>query len=174
MLLDTFITVGTMGKDIFHQQGDSMIPEKVQIVLRKHGLKALEFEPGSTPTAEMAAHRIGVATAQIAKSILMRGKDGHYRMIILPGDRKISASKLKKVTGVKHSMASAEETGRITGFPPGGVCPFGIDGIEILLDARLSDYETIYPAAGNDATGVPVTFDTLKEITGGTCCDISV
>ena len=37
-----------------------MIPEKVNTVLEQHGLAALEYEPGSTPTAEMAAARVGV------------------------------------------------------------------------------------------------------------------
>lgn len=38
----------------------SYIPSKVQEFLENHNLSALEFEPGSTPTAEKAAQRIGV------------------------------------------------------------------------------------------------------------------
>ena len=53
-----------------------MIPEKVQRVLEAHGLEALEFEPGSTPTAVMAARRLGVEPARIAKSLLFKNKAG--------------------------------------------------------------------------------------------------
>ena len=31
-----------------------MIPDKVRQVLQRHGLQALEFEPGNTPRAELA------------------------------------------------------------------------------------------------------------------------
>ncbi|WP_455382060.1 YbaK/EbsC family protein [Salinispira pacifica] len=150
-----------------------MIPSKVKDVLDAHGLEALEFEPGSTPTAPQAADRIGVAVGQIAKSILLAGKDGRYRMAVLPGDRRLSSSKIKQITGTKHSMASADDTERLTGFRPGGVCPFGIDGIEVLVDRELESYPTIYPAAGTDATGVPMTFAQLVAITAAQVCDIA-
>jgi prolyl-tRNA editing enzyme YbaK/EbsC (Cys-tRNA(Pro) deacylase) len=151
-----------------------MIPDKVKHVLDQNGLTALEFEPGSTPTAETAARRIGVTVGQIAKSILIIGKDGRYRMIVLAGDKKLSNGRLKVLLGVKTSMANAEQTFAATGFRPGGVCPFGVDGgISIYLDRSLAAYETIYPAAGTDATGVPVTFEKLREITAALPCDVT-
>jgi prolyl-tRNA editing enzyme YbaK/EbsC (Cys-tRNA(Pro) deacylase) len=151
-----------------------MIPQKVRNVLEKQGVQVLEFEPGSTPTAEMAAARIGVQVGQIAKSILLSGKDGKYRMVVLAGDKKLQNNKLKALFGVKTSMAGPEETLNVTGFPPGGVCPFGLDGsVELYLDASLSVYETIYPAAGTDSTGVPITFQKLQEITGAQICDVT-
>ena len=150
-----------------------MIPERVAEVLSRHGLEALEFEEGSTPTAETAAAKIGVSVGQIAKSILMRGKDGVYRLFVLAGDRRISSKKVKQLTGVKHSMNGAEDTFAATGFYPGGVCPFGIDGVDVFLDESLKDYETIYPAAGNDATGVPISYEKLRAITDARECDVS-
>jgi prolyl-tRNA editing enzyme YbaK/EbsC (Cys-tRNA(Pro) deacylase) len=150
-----------------------MIPEKVQKVLETYGLHALEFEPGSTPTAEAAARRIGVETARIAKSLLFRDKTGAYHLVVCPGDKRLAASSLKKAMGSKASMTGPEETERVTGFKPGGVCPFGVEGINILLDRELSRYDVIYPAAGNDATGVPMTFEDLVRITSGKVIDLS-
>lgn len=66
----------------------SNIPPKIQAFLDNHNLSALEFEPGSTPTAETAALRIGVPVGQIAKSILFKGKDGRYRLVVVAGDKK--------------------------------------------------------------------------------------
>jgi len=153
-----------------------MIPDKVRAVLTAHGLTVLEFEPGSTPTAELAAARIarvrpGVLPAHIAKSLLFRKKGGGYCMVVCPGDRRIPSSALKRVIGAKARMAGPEETERETGFKPGGVCPFGVDSVEIYLDRALAQYATIYPAAGTDATGVPMTLDTLARITGGHIVD---
>ncbi len=151
----------------------SNISVKVQTFLENHSLSALEFEPGSTPTAETAAQRIGVPVDQIAKSILFKGKDKRYRLVVASGDKKINSGALKRATGAKHRMASAEETKEATGFLPGGVCPwvcpFGLADrpVAILLDVSLDEYETVYPAAGTDATGVPLSPDYLQQITGG-------
>ncbi len=148
-----------------------MIPEKVRRVLEANDLQAIEFEEGSTPTSVLAAQKLGVAVGNIAKSLLFLGKDGRYRLLVCPGDRKVSNPKLKAALGVKSRMATAEETLAATGFKPGGVCPFGMEGIEVLLDSSLADYGTLYPAAGTDSSGVPMDFETLKRITGGRLCD---
>jgi len=150
-----------------------MLPEKVRRVLDAHNLKAIEFEEGSTPTSVLAAAKLGVGVGNIAKSLLFLGKDGRFRLLVCPGDRKVSNAKLKAALGVKSRMASAEETLAATGFKPGGVCPFGLEGIEILLDGSLADYGTVYPAAGTDSSGVPMDFETLKRVTGGRVCDCS-
>ncbi len=149
-----------------------MIPEKVQKILDRHNLKALEFEPGSTPTAETAAQRIGVQTGQIAKSLLFKGKSGRVAMIVCAGDARISSKKMKALFGEKMSMTDADETFALTGFRPGGVCPFGIENIEIYIDESLKRWDTIYPAAGNDATGVPMTLQILIQATNGQPCDL--
>lgn len=149
-----------------------MIPEKVSRILEKHGLGATEFAPGSTATSVLAAQQLGVAVGQIAKSLLFSGKDGRFFMVVCPGDRRLSSSKLKAVTGVKSRMATTEEALAATGFGPGGVCPFGIDAsIAIFIDKSLSEHATIYPAAGTDSSGVPMTFDRLVAITGGAVGD---
>ncbi len=152
-----------------------MIPEKVRAVLDANGLKAIEFSPGSTATSVLAAQQLGVTVGQIAKSLLFAGKDGRFFMVLCPGDKRLSSSRLKAVTGTKSRMASAEEALATTGFGPGGVCPFGVDhSIPIFVDRSLSAYPTIYPAAGTDSSGVPMTFDQLVRVTGGTVGDFLV
>jgi prolyl-tRNA editing enzyme YbaK/EbsC (Cys-tRNA(Pro) deacylase) len=149
-----------------------MIPEKVREVLDAHGLAVREFAPGSTATSVLAAQQLGVTVGQIAKSLLFAGKDGRFFMVVCPGDKRLSNSRLKAATGVKSRMAGAEEALAATGFGPGGVCPFGIDpAIRLFIDRSLSAYDTIYPAAGTDSSGVPMTFDQLVAITGGTVGD---
>jgi len=144
-----------------------MVPEKVRKVLDAHGMELLEYEPGSTPTAEMAARRLGVAVARIAKSLLFKTKAGDFVLVVCPGDKRIPSGVLKRLIGSKVSMTDADETERVTGFRPGGVCPYGLEGVEILLDRDLGLYETVFPAAGDDATGVRTTLDELIRVTGG-------
>jgi len=149
-----------------------MIPVHIAQLLASQGLEALEFEPGSTPTAQAAAERIGVQVAQIAKSLLFRTRAGGYVLVVCRGDQRISSTKLKALVGSKCSMTSAEETEAVTGFKPGGVCPFGVDDIPIYIDSGLAGYDTIYPAAGTDATGVPMTYEHLLAISDGTPAEI--
>lgn len=151
-----------------------MIPTKVQQILDANGLRALEFESGSTPTVATAASRIGVKEGQIAKSILFKGAtSGKFVMIVCAGDRKISSGALKRLAGEKLSMANAEETEAATGYRPGGVCPFALAGVEVYIDESLKAWPLVYPAAGNDATGVPTTFQQLLDITGGRASDVT-
>lgn len=149
-----------------------MIPEKVRKILENHNLAALEFEPGSTPTSVDAARRIGVAVGQIAKSMLLKAKTGQFYLVICPGDKRVCSKKARQAIGSKVRMAQGEETEQVTGFKPGGVCPFGLDDVEVLIDQGLSQYETIYPAAGNDASGVPVSFEQLQAITKARVVDV--
>ena len=58
-----------------------MIPEKVKAVLDAHNLRAVEFEEGSTSTAKAAAEKLGVIVGQIAKSLLLIGKNGLFHDI---------------------------------------------------------------------------------------------
>jgi len=150
---------------------EGMIPAKVAAVLAANGLSAIEFEEGSTPTSPLAAERLGVRVGQIAKSILVKAKDGRLFLIVCPGDLRLSNAKLKGLLGVRTSMATHEETYAATGFRPGGVCPFGIDGIPVYVDRALAQYDTVYPAAGTDGSGVAMSYADLLRITGGTECD---
>ena len=148
-----------------------MIPEKVKTLLFLHGLEALEFEAGSTPTSQMAADKIGCEVGQIAKSMLVKGKDGEFRLLICPGDKRVDNKKLRNTLGVKARFATAEETAAQTGYRPGGVCPFALDGLAIFIDTSLTRFELIYPAAGNDASGVPISFEVLKNLVNAKTCD---
>ncbi len=149
------------------------IPMKVQKVLDQYSLKATLFEKGSTPTAAMAAARLQVEVGQIAKSLLFVSKDKRFFLIICPGDRKVSSAKLKRACGTKTHLANPEETRASTGFSPGSVCPFGIEEIPILLDKSLQAYQTIYPAAGTDSSGVAMTYQQLASITQGSVFDLT-
>lgn len=151
----------------------SSLPLKVQTVLARHGLKALEFEPGSTPTSVLAAARIGCQVGQIAKSLLFKDKTDAYHLVLLAGDAKVSSSKLKRTIGAEASMASPDETYVVTGFRVGGVCPFGVENVPIYLDASLKSWDVLYPAAGTSASGVPISYERLLSVTGGKECDVA-
>ncbi len=62
----------------------------------------------------------------------------------------------------------------ITGFKPGGVCPFAVTGnIPIWLDVSMKRFEYVHPAGGNEFTSVKISPTELESVTGAIgWCDI--
>lgn len=161
----------------------TQVPPRVSRVLEEHGLEALVFAPGSTPTSVLAAEQIGCAVGQIAKSIVVKAKTGEFAVVVAAGDRRLCSKKLKTLMGAKTRMATADETLAATGYRPGGVCPFDLGAIsqdprfratKVWIDRSLVAWEQIYPAAGTDASGVPTNFDELLSITGAEHCEVTL
>jgi prolyl-tRNA editing enzyme YbaK/EbsC (Cys-tRNA(Pro) deacylase) len=94
-----------------------MIPGHVQSLLDANNLSALTFEPGSTPTSELAAEKIGCEVGQIAKSMLFKGKDGVFRLFLCPGDRRVDNKKLKNLLGFKARWPLFTSTWRVSAPP---------------------------------------------------------
>ena len=71
------------------------------------------------------------------------------------------------ITGAPVEQIPFEEVEQWIGHAPGGVCPFGIrDGVEVYLDESLRQFETVYPAAGDDHSAVRLSVDELEQIAG--------
>lgn len=135
-------------------------------------LEVIEFEEGTTKTAQMAADQLGVAVGQIAKSILFLAKD-KAALVVTSGDVKVNTSALKKIMGAKPKLAKPEECIKITGFPPGGVCPFALDNsVKVLIDKSMERFDVVYAAAGTANTAVPITVKELLMVTNGELVDL--
>jgi len=130
-------------------------------------LKVIEFPEGATQTCELAAQALGVEPAQIAKTLLFIGKKSNV-LVVTCGDEKVDQKKLKEHFGDKFRFARAEEVEDITGFPPGGVCPFAVKSdVPIVIDKSIERFPVVYAAAGNAGSAVPVNLEQLLEVTGG-------
>lgn len=135
-----------------------------------YNLKVIEFDM-STHTSELAAAALGVEVGQIAKSLLFMSNSGPF-MVVTCGDRRVQQKKIKESLGCKPRFANSEEVSEVTGFNPGGVCPFALKtSIPVYLDASLRNYPVVYAAAGSSNTAVPITFEQLADITNGQECD---
>jgi prolyl-tRNA editing enzyme YbaK/EbsC (Cys-tRNA(Pro) deacylase) len=126
-----------------------------------------------TPTAATAARAVGCRVGEIAKTLLFI-VGGAPVVVVTAGDQKVKGSKLKRATGRtgKVRLPDAGEVEQHTGYRPGGVCPFLLPGgLPVVVDRSLRRFETVYPAAGDDHTAVPVTVDRLLELTEGSEVD---
>lgn len=90
-------------------------------------------------------------------------------VLVAMGTARVDNRRFKDRFGVKAQLLRREETEEATGFPPGGVCPFGLkEGVEVYLDASLLSFHHVYPAAGTPNSAVLVNTRLLESYTGGT------
>ncbi len=119
-------------------------------------------------TCDEAAAALGVEAGQVAKSILFVS-EGEYALFVASGDVRIHPKRVKQLIGGKPKMASPDEVLEVTGFIVGAVCPFALlKPIPIYIDRTLARFPVVYTAAGIPESLLPVSFDQLVGITGGT------
>lgn len=110
----------------------------------------IQHLPVSTHTAADAAAALGVDLAQIAKSLVFYAVvTKEPVLIIASGANRVDKAKVGEYLGFKIKTASPDYCFQITGYPVGGVPPFGHSQlIRTLMDKDLLKYETIYASAG--------------------------
>ncbi len=151
---------------------DQLLKVKKSIAELPFSLKIYEFEEGTTKTSEMAAEQLGVTAAQIAKTMLFICGDRPI-LVVTCGDMKVKQGQLKREAGFKPRFATFDECKEITGYEPGGVCPFALKTeIEIFLDKSIERFTKVYAAAGTANTAVPLNMEQLLYITNGKVVDI--
>ena len=125
---------------------------KVKEAARELGLDVeLKTLDESTATVAQAATALGVEEGQIAKSIVFV-MDGEPVVVVASGRHRIDNEKVcDALDCAEGRMASADEVRAATGFPIGGVPPFG-HGLPVVFDTALLDYDEIYAAGGDGNT----------------------
>ena len=146
---------------------------RVQTALAALGLEQRVIElPVEARTSQQAADGLGVAVAQIAKSLVFT-VDGVPVMVIASGENRVDERKLAKLAGGKVRRADAETVKQATGYTIGGVSPVGHEtALRIWVDEDLLRHERIYAAAGVPECVFPLTPDELLKTTGGTVADV--
>lgn len=141
--------------------------ERAETYLKEKGFLDHVIElKDSTATVVLAAEALGVQPGMIAKT--MSFLQGEQPVLILTeGTARIDNRKYKDTFHVKAKMIPFEEVETVIGHAPGGVCPFGInEGIEVYLDESLKQFDTVYPAAGDDHSAVRLTIPELEQVAG--------
>ena len=134
--------------------------------LKKFGMDNDIIElAATTATVDTAAAALGVSGNEIAKSVSLYDKEGGVILIVTAGHRKIDSKKFKTQFGFKANMLAFDDVERMTGHPPGGVCPFGVPHtVRIYLDESLKAYEYVYPACGSLNTSIKLSVGELAAI----------
>lgn len=113
--------------------------------------------PDGTKTAIDAANAIGVDVGQIVKSLIF-AVDGEVVLAYVSGANQLDEAKLAAAAG-GHSCTrvDADTVRQATGFPIGGVPPFGhATHLRVFIDPDLLSWGEVWAAAGtwHDVFGI--------------------
>ncbi|PRB19051.1 YbaK/EbsC family protein [Microbacterium sp. MYb62] len=149
------------------------LPERSRLVrqhLRDAGVDTeIRVLPDSARTAAEAAAAIGCPPAAIANSLVFLA-DGVPVLVMTSGGHRADIDALAASIGATVvTMAPAAVVRSATGQAIGGVAPVGHPApLRTFLDEALRDHDELWAAAGHPHTVMPLTFDELLQLTGGT------
>jgi prolyl-tRNA editing enzyme YbaK/EbsC (Cys-tRNA(Pro) deacylase) len=120
--------------------------------------------PQGAKTAQDAADAIGVEVGQIVKSLIFgvtpSGDTDELELVLayVSGSNQLDERKLAAAAGAaKCRRVDADAVRASTGFPIGGVPPFGHDTpLRVFIDPDLLQYDEVWAAAGtwHDVFGI--------------------
>jgi prolyl-tRNA editing enzyme YbaK/EbsC (Cys-tRNA(Pro) deacylase) len=124
--------------------------------------------PEGTRTAQDAADAIGCEVGAIVKSLIFT-VDGEVVLALVSGANQLDEAKLAAAAGGRTcGRATADQVRRATGFPIGGVPPFGLaTRVREFLDEDLLAHATVWAAAGTWHDVFPITPADLAAASGG-------
>jgi Cys-tRNA(Pro) deacylase len=130
--------------------------------------------PDGTRSAADAAMAIGVDLGQIVKSLVF-AVDGEAVVALVSGDNLLDEGKLASCAGGDRAWREDANTVReATGYPVGGVPPFGHhEPLRVFIDEDLLEYDELWAAAGTPHTNFAVSPTELVRVTGGVVCDLA-
>ena len=149
--------------------------KRVQELISKFDSKLKVIVLNTTAkTAKDAATSLKCEVGAIVKSLLFKADDT-FLICLVPGDKRCSLNKLKKILNKKDvCMANAEEVKENTGFSIGGVSPVGyIKKLDILIDKSLNRFENVFAAAGHPNCVFKINYNELIKITNGSEKELS-
>ena len=129
--------------------------------------------PEGTKTAADAAVAIGVVVGQIVKSLVF-GVDNEIVMALVSGSNQLDEKKLAAAAGgSKCSRVDADAVRAATGYPIGGVPPFGHSTqLRVFVDPDLLQYDEVWAAAGTWNDVFPIAPDDLFRASGAVVADL--
>ncbi len=133
--------------------------------------------PGGTRTAEDAARAVGCELGQIVKSLAFV-VDGAVVMALMAGTNRLDESRLAAAAGAGPAgvrRARADEVRAATGYPIGGVPPFGhARSLRTFVDEDLLGHAEVWCAAGTPRHVFPADPRALVTALGATVVPLAV
>jgi Ala-tRNA(Pro) deacylase len=131
-----------------------------------------------TETAVAEAEALGIASADVAKTLVVSTPEGYVRAV-LPASERIDLRKLRKVSGGgKKKVHLASEEQLVRDFPEfdlGAVPPIGGGRRDpVVVDSRLAERDSLVLEAGSHEESVRISTGDLLRVSEAEVADICV
>jgi Cys-tRNA(Pro) deacylase len=149
----------------------------LQLFINTHKINATILPMAEhTPTVPDAARVLGVAQAQIIKSLVFMVK-GNPLLVISNGTARVDRRKIAAHLDVGRKQvkfAHAEQALEITGYVVGSMPPFGHrQKLPTLVDPAIIELETIFGGGGDIDAMLRLTPAELVQVTQADVVDVS-
>jgi prolyl-tRNA editing enzyme YbaK/EbsC (Cys-tRNA(Pro) deacylase) len=148
----------------------AMVSELLQRLGHPHAPRWLDVP---ARTCQEAAEALGLATGQIAKSVIFRRRaDDVAVLVVASGDKRVDEKKVAALVGA-IGRADAEFVKASTGFSIGGVAPLGHANPAVtLIDSELFRFDEVWAAAGHPNGVFRLSPADLQRLTGAPVADV--
>ena len=149
--------------------------DRLRKYLEENHVKYVSVSHSPAFTAQEIAASAHVPGKELAKTVMVK-LDGKMAMVVLPAPDKVSAHRLKEVTGAREvELASEKEFADL--FPKcevGAMPPFGnLWDMEVFADAHLREDDDIVFNAGTHTELVKLSFTDYERLVHPKVADIS-
>lgn len=129
--------------------------------------------PEGAKTAADAAAAIGVEVGQIVKSLIF-AVDGEVVLAYVSGANQLDEARLAAAAGgARCTRVDADTVRSTTGYPIGGVPPFGhATPLRAFVDPDLLAYDEVWAAAGTWHDVFALAPEDLVRVAGGVVVDL--
>lgn len=131
------------------------------------GYEVMECDPRLADTAAFCEH-YGVPLERSANTILVesrRGPRGHVLCVLLATTQLDVNNSVRAATGFKKaSFATAETTRELTGMEIGGVTPFGLYDLAVLVDDRVLVPDWVVLGSGTRSSKIRVSPEVFRRL----------
>lgn len=145
------------------------LDEKMDGFMRDRSIKGERhiFEDSCRSVAE-AARAAKADPLDFIKSIVMVSGGSRPVVAIVKGEDRVSTRRVAKALGLEERprIARPDEIIELTGYPLGGVPPFGFDA-EFLVDPRVMEKEQIWSGGGSDHSLIRMTSQEMVRVNHG-------
>ena len=143
-------------------------------VRAEHRIHSYEHDPKAASYGHEAAEKLGLASAQVFKTLLASSEKGELLVAVVPVVGSLDLKALAHAAGVKKAeMADPAAAQRSTGYLLGGISPLGQKKrLRTFIDSSAEGFETIYVSAGRRGLEVELAPSVLAEQTRATFANI--